>query len=106
MCLSSLFYRVGTENQMFWVERAHRQWPFCQGQPRSTEVSLERRTRNHMGSSAVTAPVGTKLWELPHCTKTCPRQSLVGPLPPPPHLQKDRGMAPCSSTHALRWLSP
>lgn len=30
MCLSSLFYGTGTENQMFRFGRAHRQWPFCQ----------------------------------------------------------------------------
>lgn len=58
--------------------------PICNGcsprsSPWSTEVSLERRTRSHMGSSAVTAPAGAKLWELPFCTKTCPRQSLVEP---------------------------
>lgn len=34
-----------------------------------------------MGSSAVMAPAGTKLWELPLCTKTCPRWSLAEPQP-------------------------
>ena len=36
-----------------------------------------------MGLSVVTAPAGTKPWELPLCTKTRPGRSLAKPRPLP-----------------------
>lgn len=84
MCLSSLFYRAGTENQMVWFGRAHRQWLFCQEQPQSTEVSLEPHGHEAMG----TAPLHYNMSQM----------EPDGAPDAPCTLQKARGMAPCSSS--------